>query len=207
MLENLIVFVEEESMEAALTSILPSLYRKLHFQMIRFEGKPDMLRNLTARLRGFQTWLPENWLLLVLVDRDGDSCEDLKRCLETIAAQSGLISKSSGRRDSRFQVVNRIVIEELESWFFGDWEAVQRVYPKVPRTIPGIHDTPTRTLSLAGLGRHWRGYYNEQDISNLVCAKLSWLGLWLLTWSQREIPPAVSKCSARQLPLRWPSDR
>jgi hypothetical protein len=34
-------------------------------------------------------------------------------------------------------VVNRIVIEELESWFFGDWEAVQHVYPKVPRTIPG----------------------------------------------------------------------
>ncbi len=137
MLENLIAFVEEESMEAALTSILPKLIPEASFQVIRFEGKPDMLRNLTARLRGFRTWLPENWLLLVLVDRDGDSCEDLKRCLETIAAQSGLISKSSGRRDSRFQVVNRVVIEELESWFFGDWEAVQRVYPKVPRTIPG----------------------------------------------------------------------
>jgi len=28
------------------------------------------------------------------------------------------------------------VIEELESWFFGDWEAVHFAYPKVPSTIP-----------------------------------------------------------------------
>lgn len=37
--------------------------------------------------------------------------------------------------DVPFQIVNRIVIEELESWYFGDWEAVRSVYPKVPSTI------------------------------------------------------------------------
>jgi hypothetical protein len=95
-----------------------------------------MLRNLLARLRGFKSWLPKNWLLMVLVDRDQDRCEDLKNRLEAIATAAGLISKSTAPSGSLFQVVNRIVIEELESWFFGDWEAVRREYPKVPSTIP-----------------------------------------------------------------------
>jgi hypothetical protein len=136
MLENLIAFVEEEAVEAALTSILPKLLPETEFQIIRFQGKQDMLRNLPARLRGFKSWLPEDWMLLVLVDRDSEDCKELKQQLETIAIMSGLITKSATQGNARFQVVNRIVIEELESWFFGDWEAVRRVYPKVPATIP-----------------------------------------------------------------------
>jgi hypothetical protein len=136
MLEKLIVLVEEESAEAALNSILPKLLPQSEFQIIRFQGKQNMLRNLLARLRGFKSWLPENWLLLVLVDQDRDDCHALKQRLEAIALQAGLKSKSTIRSGSRFQIVNRIVIEELESWFFGDWEAVRSVYPKVPRTIP-----------------------------------------------------------------------
>jgi len=33
-------------------------------------------------------------------------------------------------------LVNRIAIEELESWYFGDWQAVLEAYPRVPKTIP-----------------------------------------------------------------------
>jgi hypothetical protein len=33
-------------------------------------------------------------------------------------------------------VVNRIAIEELEAWYFGDWRAVRAAYPKVPRNAP-----------------------------------------------------------------------
>jgi hypothetical protein len=136
MLERLIALVEEESAEAALNLILPRLLPQSDVQIIRFQGKQDLLQNLLARLRGLKSWLPENWLLLVLVDRDRDDCKNLKQQLETIAKQAGLVSKSAVRRGSRFQVVNRIVIEELESWFFGDWEAVHFAYPKVPSTIP-----------------------------------------------------------------------
>ena len=74
MLKKLIVIVEEESAEAALHSILPKLLPESEFQIIRFQGKQDMLRNLLARLRGFKSWLPKNWLLMVLVDRDQDRC-------------------------------------------------------------------------------------------------------------------------------------
>ena len=33
-------------------------------------------------------------------------------------------------------MTNRIVVEELEAWYFGDWQAVRRAYPKVSPHIP-----------------------------------------------------------------------
>jgi len=33
-------------------------------------------------------------------------------------------------------VVTRIAIEELEAWYFGDWQAVCRAFPGVSTTIP-----------------------------------------------------------------------
>jgi hypothetical protein len=60
----------------------------------------------------------------------------LKSELENIAAEAGLRTKTAAGRGQRFQVVNRIAVEELESWFFGDWSAVQAAYPRVPATVP-----------------------------------------------------------------------
>ena len=33
-------------------------------------------------------------------------------------------------------MVNRIVVEELEAWYFGDWEAVRSAFPRVSSTVP-----------------------------------------------------------------------
>ena len=33
-------------------------------------------------------------------------------------------------------MVNRVAIEELEAWYFGEWEAVRGAYPRVSRTVP-----------------------------------------------------------------------
>jgi hypothetical protein len=33
-------------------------------------------------------------------------------------------------------VVNRLAVEELEAWFFGDWQAVKAAYPKVSASVP-----------------------------------------------------------------------
>ena len=41
----------------------------------------------------------------------------------------------SPNRHARFQVLNRIAIEELEAWFFGDVHALNQAYPKVPKTL------------------------------------------------------------------------
>lgn len=135
MLEKLIVFVEEYSMEVALEQLLPKLLGDIEFQIIRFQCKDDLLKNAPNRLKGYAAWLPEHWRILVLVDRDDDDCAQLKARLERMAAEAGLLSKTTAGQGQRFQVVNRIAIEELEAWFFGDWTAVQAAYPRVSATV------------------------------------------------------------------------
>ncbi len=136
MLEKLIVFVEEPSMEAALEFLLPKLLGDVQFQIIRFQCKDDLLKKAPERLRGYASWLPVGWRILVLVDRDDDDCVELKAKLENMAAAAGLLTKTGAGNDQCFHVVNRIAIEELEAWFFGDWSAVRRAFPRVSATIP-----------------------------------------------------------------------
>ena len=40
-----------------------------------------------------------------------------------------------GVREGAWQVVNRIAIEELQAWHFGDWEAARQANP-YPRAQP-----------------------------------------------------------------------
>lgn len=137
MLEKLIVFVEELSMETALEQLLPQMLNDIDFEIRRFQCKADLLEKLPYRLQGYRSWLPETWAILVLIDQDDDDCLQLKQQLEDMAAQAGLITKSAAGQGNRFQVANRIAVEELEAWFFGDWHAVQAAYPRVSKTIPG----------------------------------------------------------------------
>jgi hypothetical protein len=67
----------------------------------------------------------EDLRIVVLVDRDNDNCAELKAQLERLASDAGLFTKSSTDRHGRFQVLNRIAIEELEAWFIGDTEALK----------------------------------------------------------------------------------
>lgn len=136
MLEKLIVFVEEYSMEAALEQLLPKRLGDVEYQIIRFQCKDDLLKQAPARLKGYAAWLPEHWRILVLVDRDDDDCGPLKERLERMAADAGLLTKMNAAQGQGFQVVNRIAIEELEAWFFGDWAAVQAAYPRVSAAVP-----------------------------------------------------------------------
>jgi hypothetical protein len=52
-----------------------------------------------------------------------------------VATAAGLTTRTAALGPT-FQVVKRIVVEELEAWFFGDWEAVREAYPRVPRSVP-----------------------------------------------------------------------
>jgi len=51
--------------------------------------------------------------------------------LERAAVQAGLITKSGVSSDSRFQVLNRLAIEELEAWFFNDIQALHTAHPRI----------------------------------------------------------------------------
>ena len=129
--ESLIVLVEEPSMEAALELILPNILREgVRFEIRQFQCKDELLKRLPERLKGYAKWLPESARILVIVDRDSDNCIALKRRLEAISAAAHLGTKSCPL-NGRVHLINRIAIEELEAWFFGDWEAVRQAYGRI----------------------------------------------------------------------------
>jgi len=129
------ILVEEPSAEAALRILLPKMLGSASFEIYPHSCKDDLLKRLPDRLRGYAAWIPDDWRIVVVVDRDDDDCKELKKRLEAMAAEAGLGTRSKPKT-KRFAVVNRLAIEELEAWYFGDWEAVQQAYPKVNANIP-----------------------------------------------------------------------
>ena len=93
-----------------------------------------MLRQLESRLRGYRRWLPADHRLLVIVDLDSDDCSTLNQRIEDIGDRAGL--KCRSRHPDEWQLATCIAIEELEAWYFGDWQAVQSAYPSVSPNTP-----------------------------------------------------------------------
>ncbi|MBW2429528.1 MAG: DUF4276 family protein [Deltaproteobacteria bacterium] len=129
------ILVEEPSMETALRLLLPKMIEDVSFKIYPHQCKQDLLANLPDRLRGYRRWIPESWRIVVLLDCDTEDCRQLKDRLEQIASSAGLKTKSTVQVNP-YVVVNRLAIEELEAWYFGDWAAVQSAYPHVSQTIP-----------------------------------------------------------------------
>ena len=134
--QHLEVLTEELSMEAFLEVLLPRvLPPETTFAVHSFQGKSDLLKNLRSRLHAYSRWLPGSARIVVVVDRDNGDCLKLKEELEAAATGAGLLTRSNAA-DRRWQVANRVAIEELEAWYFGDWAAVCSAYPRTSRTIP-----------------------------------------------------------------------
>ena len=129
--------VEEPSMEAALRLLAPKILGDLSFQVYSYQCKDDLLTKLPQRLRGYAQWLPQDARIVVVVDRDSDDCHRLKVRLERSAREAGLRTRTSAGSTGFYTVVNRLAIEELEAWYFGDWEAVRAAYPRVSDKVPG----------------------------------------------------------------------
>lgn len=145
---HLELLVEEPSMEAFLRALLPRLLPQHHtFDIHAFQGKADLFGKLQARLRAYAQWLPDDWRIMVVVDRDDDDCLALKQEMEAEAREAGLRTRTQAEGGS-WQLVNRIAIEELEAWYFGDWQAVRIAYPRVSANV-----------------RNQRGYRHADEIA------------------------------------------
>lgn len=129
------MLVEEPSMEAFLRALLPRLLPEGRtFEVHPFQGKSDLLEKLQTRLSAYARWLPTGWRIVVVVDRDDEDCRSLKLRLEQMAERARLVTRTQARHPA-WQLVNRIAIEELEAWYFGDWQAVRTAYPSVSDSI------------------------------------------------------------------------
>ncbi|MGH3905948.1 MAG: DUF4276 family protein [Pseudonocardiaceae bacterium] len=133
---NLEILVEERSAEQALCSLLPRIVPGVEFEVHVFQGKPDLLKKLPNRLKGYSSWITqENTSVVVLVDRDDDDCLALKADIEKMASAAGLLTATTAAVSRRVHVLNRIAVEELEAWFFGDVPALCMAYPRVPSSL------------------------------------------------------------------------
>ena len=128
--------LEEPSAEAVLNAILPKILSdNISFELHVFKGKQDLLRKLPTQLQVYSKWIPDDWRIIVLIDEDRRNCHELKAKLEKAADDAGFVTKSKVSPNEHFQVVNRLAIEELEAWFFGDIEALHEAYPRIPKNL------------------------------------------------------------------------
>jgi hypothetical protein len=135
-LEHIEFLLEEPSSEEALNNLVPRIIgTDVTFQTHVFQGKADLLDKLQQRLLGYSYWLPDNWGIVVLIDEDREDCHALKSRIERTSQAVRLTTKSSVQGTERFQVLNRIAVEELEAWFFGDIDALASAYQGVSATL------------------------------------------------------------------------
>ena len=128
--------IEEPSMETFLNALLPIILPgECTFACHVFPYKAKPAAKLRDRLRAYARWLPHDWRLVLLVDRDQADCHCLKQQLEDVVRDARL-QLPSAAGGVAWQVVIRIAIEELEAWYFGSWDAVHTAYPRVPATVP-----------------------------------------------------------------------
>lgn len=152
------ILVEEQSAEEALRHLLPRVLKnRARARVINLGSKYKLLKVLPKRLTAYGQRIAsgESLRVVVLVDRDDDDCEQLKAELERMAAAAGLPTKSSPAADGRFMVLNRIVIEELESWFIGDASALRKAFTSLPKVEQnrGIFRNPDNGGSWEALHR------------------------------------------------------
>jgi len=154
--------LEERSMEAFLKEWLPRVgVDPANFETFVFPGKHALLKNLQRRLKGYANWLPPDHRIVIVVDRDGDCCLDLKARLEDACKAAGLRSRRQAG-PSAWQVVTRIAIEELEAWYFGSWEAVRKIYPSLPETVPKRADFRNPDAIQGGTWERFEKLLNER---------------------------------------------
>ncbi len=128
--DHVVFLVEEPSMEEFLRQVAPRLLGSVTFEIHQHGDKASLFARLPGRLRGLSKSMSQTWRIVILVDRDRSDCLEVKRKLEAIASEARLKTRSTS--SSSYSVVNRVVIEELEAWYFGDWEAVRQAYPRLP---------------------------------------------------------------------------
>jgi hypothetical protein len=165
------VIVEEPSAEKALRHLLPKIVgRKTKFKIINMRGKGRLLRKLPAGLKAYRERIrrEKDLRILVLVDRDADDCKKLKQRLESAARDAGLPTKTRPAGDGYFLVVNRIVVEELESWFIGDTAALRKAFPRLSDKFPANFATPDN----GGTGERLHRFLRKQGIYRQHYAKI-----------------------------------
>jgi hypothetical protein len=172
------ILVEEPSAEAMLVILLSRFFDNgTHsYKIITHQGKMDLLSQLPSKLRAYAKRVAYDPMLrvLVVIDKDAENCFDLKQKLNELGVNSGMITKGVNQVDDSYNLVNRIAVEELEAWFFGDPVAVISAYPRVRST----HFKPRHRTTDNIQGGTWEAFerllqqagYFKSGLRKIECA-------------------------------------
>lgn len=112
------IFTEEPSLKIVLENILPKVLPKnVYFQIYSHQGKQDLEKALTKTLPSISR-IPGS-KVLVTRDQDSSDCKEVKQNLFELIELNCQCDFSI-----------RIVCRELESWYLGDLDAIERAYPR-----------------------------------------------------------------------------
>lgn len=117
------ILVEEPSMAEFLRIILPNLLPAEwvidnNIFIRKHQGKSDLRKSIPVKLKAFSHW-HEPIGFIIMQDQDSNDCRLLKQ---------ELIDLCSPHKN--IPTLIRIVCRELESWYIGDMEAIQKAYPE-----------------------------------------------------------------------------
>ncbi|HRB70901.1 MAG TPA: hypothetical protein PK776_03545 [Flavobacterium sp.] len=112
------IFTEEPSLKIVLDTILPKILPdNVYFQIYSHQGKQDLEKALISTLPTISKIHGSK--ILVTRDQDSSDCKELKQNLLQII---GL--------NCHCDFLVRIVCRELESWYLGDMQAIEKAYPR-----------------------------------------------------------------------------
>jgi hypothetical protein len=111
----LVIFTEEPSMKAFLETLIHRLYPEISLKIIAYQGKQDLEKNVARHIRN---WHTPNSKFIVVHDQDSWDCVILKEKLVAICSSAAP------------NVTVRIACHELESWYWGDLDAVSTAFGK-----------------------------------------------------------------------------
>jgi hypothetical protein len=120
-IKRLEFLLEEKSMEAFLKNllpkILPSKYKYNENYFLRpHSGKSDLLKSIPQKLK-ISYGVPTTFV--ILHDQDANDCKTLKSEILNICT-------ANCKNNNDFLI--RIVCRELESWYLGDMQAIEKAF-------------------------------------------------------------------------------
>lgn len=114
---KLVFLLEEPSTKCLLDVLLPKILPEdVEFQTIPHRGKRDLQKSIPRKLRGWNE--PGDVRFVIVHDQDAKDCIKLKQELLSLCEGTGK------------KVLVRIACQEMESWYFGDVNALAIAYDK-----------------------------------------------------------------------------
>lgn len=112
------IFTEELSLKNVLDEILPKILPEgIFFRIYPHQGKEDLENALKKTLPSISK-IPGSKILITR-DQDNNDCVQLKTYINDMV-----------KNNCHCEYSIRIICKELESWFLGDMQAIEKAYPR-----------------------------------------------------------------------------